>query len=208
MSVGPSLASIEVWGITPDCLDFDTTVARVSDVISDGVDRVIVRENRLPWPERLALMERLLHIGIDTDRLLLRLGPEDPSPPDGWSVHLAEGRAAPPGVRPMRSGAAHSPETMRPDVDVVSASPVAAPTSKSSPLPPLGTDGLARFVRAASVPVLALGGIRVDNVDLALSTGVRGVAAIGSLFLTNPTARRKLVLAAANRRSRLAPRSA
>jgi thiamine-phosphate pyrophosphorylase len=46
----------------------------------------------------------------------------------------------------------------------------------------LGVDGLAAVVRAASLPVLAIGGVTMDRVPEVMRTGAAGVAAIG-LFL-------------------------
>lgn len=49
----------------------------------------------------------------------------------------------------------------------------------------LGMDGLRAIVAATTVPVLAIGGISLDNVDVVAATGVAGVAAIG-LFMHSP----------------------
>jgi thiamine biosynthesis protein ThiS len=62
--------------------------------------------------------------------------------------------------------------------------------SRSKPgLLPLGLDGLAAIVAAATVPVLAIGGISVSNVEGVLQTGAFGVAVIDAIAsATDPRA--------------------
>jgi thiamine-phosphate pyrophosphorylase len=67
--------------------------------------------------------------------------------------------------------------------DYVVFGPVFTPLSKGSDLPPRGLDGLAHAVAAASIPVLALGGITEENIALCEGAGAAGIAGI-SLFQT------------------------
>lgn len=62
--------------------------------------------------------------------------------------------------------------------------PVFAPISKPSAVPPLGLDQLARAASAVSIPVLALGGITLENAHLCIEAGAAGIAGI-SLFQQN-----------------------
>lgn len=59
--------------------------------------------------------------------------------------------------------------------------PVFAPLSKELDRPPVGVERLAEAVRVARIPVLALGGITVENAAECLSAGAAGLAGI-SLF--------------------------
>jgi thiamine-phosphate pyrophosphorylase len=59
------------------------------------------------------------------------------------------------------------------------------PTSTHPGLPPRGLSELRAIVDAVNVPVLAIGGITVDNLDDVLATGCAGVAVI-SAILSNP----------------------
>ncbi len=79
----------------------------------------------------------------------------------GKSVHAAAG-AAPPGA------------------DYLLAGHVYASTSKPG-RPPLGREGLAAIVAAASCPVLAIGGITAERVAEVEAAGARGVAVIGAI---------------------------
>lgn len=66
-------------------------------------------------------------------------------------------------------------------VDYLMAGTVWASQSKPENHPLLGLDGLARLVAASPVPVVAIGGIGLEQVPALVSAGVSGLAAI-SLF--------------------------
>jgi thiamine-phosphate pyrophosphorylase len=55
------------------------------------------------------------------------------------------------------------------------------PTHSKPGLPPRGVEGLQEVVEALSIPVLAIGGITVDNIDDVLATGCAGIAVIGAI---------------------------
>lgn len=68
--------------------------------------------------------------------------------------------------------------------DYVVFGPVFAPLSKPAELPPVGLAGLSRCVAAVpKIPVLALGGITLANIDACIESGAAGVAGI-SLYQT------------------------
>lgn len=47
---------------------------------------------------------------------------------------------------------------------------------------PIGLEGLGRMVRAVSIPVVAIGGIRPDNAGAAIEAGAAGVAVIAAVM--------------------------
>lgn len=59
--------------------------------------------------------------------------------------------------------------------------PVFAPLSKTSELEARGLEGLAKAARSVKMPVLALGGVTMENADACLESGAAGVSGI-SLF--------------------------
>ena len=67
--------------------------------------------------------------------------------------------------------------------DYILFGPVFAPRSKPTDLPPCGLDRLAEAAHAVRIPVLALGGVTLENASQCTSAGASGVAAI-SLFQT------------------------
>jgi hypothetical protein len=66
--------------------------------------------------------------------------------------------------------------------DYLIAGTVWSTVSKPVGHPVLGTAGLARLVRAARVPVLAIGGVEVEGAPEIAETGAAGIAAVG-LFI-------------------------
>jgi len=86
------------------------------------------------------------------------------------------------------------------DADYLVAGTVFPSLSKDLSHRLLGVDGLRAIVAATAVPVLAIGGISVDNVDAVAATGVAGVAAIG-LFMQSPGERNDRACAATDLRA-------
>ena len=56
------------------------------------------------------------------------------------------------------------------------------PTTSHPGLPPHGLTELAEIVHAVDLPVLAIGGITVDNLDSVLETGCAGIAVISAIL--------------------------
>lgn len=65
--------------------------------------------------------------------------------------------------------------------DYVGIGPVFPTGSKADAGLLLGLDGLARAVRESRVPLIAIGGIAVDNLASVLETGVHGVAVLSAV---------------------------
>ncbi len=74
-------------------------------------------------------------------------------------------------------------------VDYLGVGPVFGSTSKDSPAPSLGLDGLRRIVAAVRKPVIAIGGIGPRNVDGVLETGVHGIAVLSAVVCRDDPAR-------------------
>jgi thiamine-phosphate pyrophosphorylase len=76
----------------------------------------------------------------------------------------------------------HSLETVRAaakdDVDYLFFGPVFATPSKAAFGAPQGLERLAEVCRTVSIPVLAIGGITLENAESCLSAGAAGIAAI------------------------------
>jgi thiamine-phosphate pyrophosphorylase len=74
------------------------------------------------------------------------------------------------------------------DADYLGAGPVWATPSKHDADPAIGLDGLAAIARAATVPVVAIGGVDASNAGDCIRAGAAGVAAIRAA--TDPALRR------------------
>jgi len=67
-------------------------------------------------------------------------------------------------------------------VDYAIAGPAYPTASKPGYGPALGPDGLAAICSAAMVPVVAIGGIKADNVSAIIAAGAAGVAVMGTVM--------------------------
>lgn len=115
-----------------------------------------------------ALLTRVPADGLHLPSRLLSVCASRPVPADVWlaaSVHDAAELAL----------------AERLGVDFVTMSPVAA-TASHPGASPLGWEALAGLVARANVPVYALGGMRDEDVTMALQAGAQGVAGIRGVF--------------------------
>lgn len=83
------------------------------------------------------------------------------------------------------------------DADYLGAGPVWETPSKRDAEPALGLDGLRAICKAASVPVVAIGGVDASNAGECIRAGAAGVAAIRAA--TDPGVRRAVDDALADR---------
>jgi thiamine-phosphate pyrophosphorylase len=85
----------------------------------------------------------------------------------------------------LLSAACHNREQLlhadRIGADLVTLSPV-LPTASHPEATPLGWEGFAELVRAAQVPVYALGGMETQHLPRAKEAGAQGIAAIRGLW--------------------------
>lgn len=183
----------EAWGITPDLWPVDVTYLRTLNALSRGVDRVILRERRLPWERQFSLLKRILDAGIEGKRVLLRVDEHAPlgrASRLGCGLHLADTQWTQLPSVSYCSRAVHRTETLRlirTPIDAVVVSPVFPPRSKPSAAPPLGASGLREMIGQASVPLIALGGITAPRARECLHAGAAGVAGISAVFAEDPT---------------------
>lgn len=68
------------------------------------------------------------------------------------------------------------------DCDYFGVGPVFASSTKKYPTPPLGIANLNRINKILNAPVVAIGGINLENVQSVLATGVAGVAIASAIF--------------------------
>jgi thiamine-phosphate pyrophosphorylase len=68
-------------------------------------------------------------------------------------------------------------------VDYIAIGPIFATTTKKSSNPPVGLEGLKLVCQAVGdVPVIAIGGVTVENIRLVLETGASAVAVISDIW--------------------------
>jgi thiamine-phosphate pyrophosphorylase len=101
----------------------------------------------------------------------------------GDSIDVAQARAiVPKGFWIGRSVHTAAEAAAGDDADYLIAGTVWPTASKAPGAPLLGAAGLAEIVRTTRVPVLAIGGLSLDNLAQVARAGAAGLAAIG-LFL-------------------------
>jgi thiamine-phosphate diphosphorylase len=165
--------------------------------IEAGIDVVQVRERDLESAALAALVSELVALAAATPGSSTRIVVNDrldvALAAGAAGVHLRSDSIPPCAVRSLAPPgfvigcSVHSPAdaaAIGTDADYLIAGTVWASDSKPGGRPVLGTDGLAAVVAAASVPVLAIGGVTVDRVAEAAAAGAAGIAAIG-LFMSD-----------------------
>lgn len=180
--------------------------ALAAAAFAGGCRWLSVREKDLEPGERLRLLDRLAAIGA---RAGARVGVHDDlaAAATGAALHLPAGapadraRAA---LGPDRliGRSAHAGDACADaavsGLDYVTLSPIQLSRSKPGYGPALGFAGLAAAVAAASVPVIALGGIETpDDVAAAFRAGASGVAVMGAVMRADDPASTVAALLAA-----------
>lgn len=166
-------------------------VGKIEQAAAAGIDLVQIRERDLSARRLLALAETGLARtrGSETrllvnDRLDIALAAGADGvhlPSQGLPVGEVRGRF--PAL--LVGASCHNLEELRRaeegGADFAVFGPVFETASKRAYGPPVGLERLAEAVRAARIPVLALGGINLENAVECLRAGAAGIAAI-SLF--------------------------
>jgi thiamine-phosphate pyrophosphorylase len=172
----------------------------VSAALDAGLPAVQLREKDLPGRPLLALAEWLRAATARTGALLLvndRVDVAIAAGADG--VHLGGGSMPVAAARRLLPPSAivgistHAPGEAL-DADFAFFGPVYATPSKSSAQ---GEHRLTEAVRAASIPVLAIGGVTAAHVAVVRATGAAGVAVIRAILSAgDPAAATRKLLAA------------
>lgn len=107
------------------------------------------------------------------------------SPDCGDGLHLRGPDLAPDGAQVCSVSVHSMAELVRAEAypgTVALVSPVFAPTSKTSALPPMGLEGLQELALRSRVRCLALGGIDAHRLDGCEAAGAAGAAILGALL--------------------------
>ncbi|RZU33886.1 thiamine phosphate synthase [Blastococcus saxobsidens] len=155
----------------------------VAAAVASGARAVLFRDKDLPPAERSALATDLRSVLEPVGGLLVHGGAT--GAPPGTPVHLAAAEPFPAARPPLVGRSCHSATELaaaaREGCDWVTLSPVFPTASKPGYGPALGLDGVAELAVGAP-PVLALGGVRPDDVAGCLAAGAHGVAVMGPVM--------------------------
>jgi thiamine-phosphate pyrophosphorylase len=167
----------------------DLVLRRVAVAAQCGIDLVQLREPDLDARALLALAYACVETSRGTDTLVVVNERADVALAAGaHGVHLRAVSLPTAAVRRLAGreflvgrsihGLAEVPAAGEPGPDYLVAGTVFPSRSKAGGQPLLGPAGLRGIVRAASVPVLAIGGVTLANAREVAAVGAAGVAAI------------------------------
>jgi thiamine-phosphate diphosphorylase len=166
-------------------------IAQARFAVEAGVDLIQVRERDLEAAELASLVIALLAVTRGTRTRLVVNDRLDIAVACGaGGVHLRGDSLAPAAARQMTPAgfligrSVHGVEEVpgAAGADYLIAGTVFPTGSKPEAVTRLGPDGLRSLVRAARMPVLAIGGVTADRMDEIAAAGAAGFAAIG-LFM-------------------------
>lgn len=155
----------------------------VRQSIEAGAKGVLVRDKALPQPERHELLKNVSAFTAGTACQLLASSPS-PFPVDG--EHLASNDEVPETRPPVLGRSCHSLDEIAAaeadGFDYVTLSPIFATASKPGYGPILGLNCLERAAEVTSLPILALGGVEVNNARHCIDAGAQGAAVMGCVM--------------------------
>jgi thiamine-phosphate pyrophosphorylase len=174
-------------------------VEKATRLLAGGARVVQLRMKRTPPREGLAVAREVVAacrragaVCLVNDRVDLALlagadgvhvGDED-LPPEAARELLGSGRLVGVTVRDL-AGARAAREA---GADYVGLGPVFGTTTKQVPAPVLGLEGFAAVVRESPLPVVGIGGVKLDNLEALAATGAHGGAVVSEALLAQDIA--------------------
>ena len=181
-----------VYGITPDTPAYgDEFFTRLETELKNGLRLIQFRSKKLDEKSRCSTLKKIFELCHDYDSRVLLNGLHNLDLiKNSHGVHLTSEDLLSLEERPLGedylvAASCHNSVEMdhagRIGIDFIVLSPVnESPSHKNSV--PIGWDCFSKLVLDCNVPVYALGGMKMTDVDNALSSGGQGVAMISGLW--------------------------
>jgi 8-oxo-dGTP diphosphatase len=180
-----------IYLLTPEPDDPVNFLGRLETLLAEGVGLVQLRAKTLESAAYAKLARRVISLCAGTDaRLLLNAPPMLAEELGAAGVHLTSAALMALKERPLGStqwvaASCHSVEELdhacRIGVDFIVVAPVLA-TATHTGARLLGWHSLQQLAERATVPVYALGGMRLDDIATAWDHGCQGIASISGLW--------------------------
>lgn len=183
---------MKLFAVTNDTYDVHTLASYIQ-AIEPFVDFIILREKSKTiqqWFTLFSLLERdgipkekcIVHDRLDVAHIMKFPSVQLP----GYSVPVHLAKRAYPSIRIGRSVHSYEEalEAEREGADYLLYGHVYTTPSKKG-LPPRGTDELRRIVQCVDIPVVAIGGIRLEQIDEMRQIQVDGIAVLSPFFQTS-----------------------
>jgi 8-oxo-dGTP diphosphatase len=180
-----------IYLVTPEPDDLVTFLGRLETLLAEGIGLVQLRAKTLEPAAYSKLATQVMSLCAGTETRLLLNAPTMLAEELGAAgVHLTSAslmslKDRPLGREQWVAASCHSAEELehacRIGVDFIVLAPVLA-TATHPGARPLGWHSLQQFAEHATVPVYALGGMRLDDIATAWEHGCQGIASISALW--------------------------
>lgn len=173
-------------------------VTIVDEAIKGGVTMVQLREKTCSTDEFITLAKQVKQLLTNTNiPLIINDNIEVALAVAAEGLHIGQGDIPYPEARKIMGPKAiiglsvennqQAKEANSWDVDYIGISPVFLTSTKIDTAPALGLDGIANIKKLCSHPVVAIGGINMQNIASVISAGANGVAVVSAICsATNP----------------------
>jgi thiamine-phosphate pyrophosphorylase len=171
---------------------FSDPVVAAQALFDGGVRLLQVRNKTSNARELLDQVERIIRLAPSDAAVIVNDRPDVARLAAAAGVHIGQTDMPPAAVRlVLKQGqllglSTHNVEQAlladRLPVDYIAVGPVFPTSTKLNPDPVLGIKGLAEICRLVQKPVVAIGGIRLDNANEVFQAGAQSIAVIRNLL--------------------------
>ena len=171
---------------------FGDPVQLAQALIAAGAQFIQVRNKNAGARDFLDQMERVVSVAQSRARIIVNDRADIARLSGAAGVHLGQSDLPPAMARKILSGEAivglstHNLDQAREGdqypVDYIAVGPIFPTSTKKNPDPVVGLEGLASIARVVRKPIVAIGGITIENARDVLNAGARSVAVIRDLL--------------------------